>query len=168
MVSSCCLLAKIDLDADSHILNSKIAKQTGRVDAAASLSGDSLADLVLQLHLKNEGHDATIRVGDTKFEVCAGNRSGHCSNMGTCRCTNVMVCQSKYFKRLLGDENKKEIVIEEIEAPIVQTIIDFAYRDAAAVYLAAHALKLYDAAHKLGIEALRVSRFSRSLPLHDK
>ena len=79
-----------------------------------------------------------------------------------------MMCQSTFFKGLFGDENKKEIVIEEIEAPIVQMIIDFAYRGAAAVNLATHTLELYDAAQIFGIEMLRVSRISRSLPLHGK
>ena len=69
-----------------------------------------------------------------------------------------MMCQSAFFKRLFGDENKKEIVIVEIEAPIVRMIIDFAYRGAAAVDLAAHALELYDAAHIFDIKTLRVSR----------
>ena len=43
---------------------------------------------------------------------------------------------------------------------MVQTIINFAYRGAAAVDFAAHALELYKAAHIFGIETLRVSRFT--------
>ena len=68
-----------------------------------------------------------------------------------------------FFKRLFGDENKKEIVIEQVEAPIVQMLIDFAYQGAAAIDLAAHAIELYDAARILGIETLRVSHTARSL-----
>ena len=71
-----------------------------------------------------------------------------------------MMCQSTFFKRLLGDENKKEIVIKQVEAPIVQAIIDFAYRGAAAVDLAAYAFELYDAARIFGIKTLHVSRFT--------
>ena len=71
-----------DFLADTRVFNSEIATQIDVVDVAATVASsrvDCLINGIFQLHLHNESHDATICVGDTKFEVYAGSRSGQLS-----------------------------------------------------------------------------------------
>ena len=56
--------------------------------------------------------------------------------------------KSAFFKRVFGVERKSQVVIEKMEAEIVQAVVDFAYGNIAVVNLEAQAYELFDAAHK--------------------